>query len=239
MKVKSIFLSDLHLGSKMEANKLHHFLNDYSADNYYLIGDIIDFWQLSKSPKFPNEHLQIIKKIIKISKKSNVVYITGNHDDLFRGFDGLTFGNIPVYDEYHYNSNGKGYLLTHGDFYDFIAHYPVLTRVGSTAYSGLVRLSRWIQKAQRLFGKEPWSFSLFIKRNFKKAVTHISKFEHLLAMECLEKGYDGVICGHIHMPGDKIIDGIRYMNCGDFQETGSAIVEHFDGTFEIVYMRSK
>lgn len=236
MKVKSIFISDLHLGTKMESKKLSQFLSNWQAENYYLLGDIIDFWKLSGNPKLSNEHLQIIKKIIKISKKANVVYITGNHDDLLRGFDGLTFGNIPVYDEYTYQTQGRRYLLTHGDFYDFIAHYPILMHVGGKAYTVLMRMSRFIQKIQRLFGREPWSFSLFIKKNLKRAVTHISKFEHLLAMECLEKGYEGVICGHIHMPQNKTIDGIQYINCGDFQETASAVVEHHNGRFEIVFL---
>lgn len=237
MKVKSIFLSDLHLGAKVtEHKKLSKFLDDYKAENYFLIGDIIDFWALGRNPRIKNEHLQIIKKIIKLSKKHNVVYIIGNHDDLFRKFDDLQFGNIEVYNEFGYQAvNGKNFLLTHGDLYDGITrNYKIVSMVGSFAYDVLIVLNKLVAKCRKYLKMQPWSFSSYIKRNVKKAASFINNFEELLAAECKSRDYDGVICGHIHKAEIRKIGFIDYLNCGDFLESATAIIENFDGTFEIV-----
>lgn len=242
MKVRTIFLSDLHLGARnIEYEDIDKFLDAYKADNYFLIGDIIDFWALARKPKLKHQHLMIIKKLINLSKNHDVSYILGNHDDILRKFlsDDLKFGHIKVKNEIIYESNGKKFLITHGDLYDGITrNYRAVVVLGSFGYDILLILNRFIAKIRKVLKMEPWSFSSFIKQNVKKAASFIGNFEKLLSEECRHRGCDGVICGHIHKAEIRHINDVLYMNCGDFQESSTAIVEHFDGTFEIIEMHS-
>lgn len=242
LKVKSIFLSDSHIGARnIECKNLDKFLDTYKAENYFLVGDIIDFWALARKPILKHQHLMILKKLIQLSKKHNMVYILGNHDDFFRKFlsDDLKFGRIEVVNEIVYESKGGKFLVTHGDLYDGIArNHRIMTILGSKGYEYLITLNRLLAKIRKILGMEPWSFSSYVKQKVKKAAMFIGGFEEMLAAECKHRNCDGVICGHIHKAVIKDINGVTYMNCGDFQESSTALVEHHDGSFETIRMET-
>ena len=241
MKYKSIFISDVHLGTRAcQAERLLEFLENNKTENLFLVGDIIDGWRMRQKFYWPSKHNDIFRKILKFAKKGNVVYITGNHDEFLRPLvegESLLFGNITIVDEYEYEAvRGQKLLLTHGDFYDIVTRYHKwLAILGDIAYTFLLWINVILAKVRARLGMGYWSISKYLKYKVKDAVSFISDFEDSLATECKRKGYVGVICGHIHHPTIKIReDGIIYMNCGDWVESCSALVETLDGKFKIV-----
>lgn len=239
---KTIFISDIHLGTKdCKAELLTDFLKHNSAESIYLIGDIIDGWKIEKNKwRWKDTHSNVIRKLLGHARQgTRVVYITGNHDEFLRPLIpfGLNFGHVHLKNEEIFHGiNGKKYLITHGDLFDGITKLaPWLAFLGDTAYDFVLSLNNKFNWIRHRLGFGYWSLSQYLKKRVKKSVDFIFKFEQNLVNYVKRRKLDGVICGHIHTPEIKEIDGITYMNDGDWVESCSALVEHHDGTFEIVY----
>lgn len=241
MKYKSIFISDVHLGSQnCQAELLCKFLKENDCENLFLVGDIIDGWKLKKSWYFPQSHANVIRRVLTKSKRgTKVFYIAGNHDEFLRPlirYD-LTFGNIIVKNKFEYDGiDGKRYFITHGDMFDSLmnANMKWVMFLGDHLYNILMSLNFLINKIRSIFGKEYWSLSKYLKHKTKRAMNFIQKYEIQMARYCFSKGFDGIICGHIHTAEIKNIEGVIYMNSGDWVESCTALVEHEDGRFEII-----
>jgi UDP-2,3-diacylglucosamine pyrophosphatase LpxH len=241
MKYKSIFISDLHLGTEYcQADRLHEFLSKNSSEKLYLNGDILDLWKIHKNNwVWYQSHSNVCEKILEISKNTLVIYVIGNHDETFRKLSvfGFNLGNIIVTNETdHYGIDGKRYLVTHGDLYDGIGDFaPYLVHFGDYMYDVALHCNLILNKVRKKFGYGYWSISKYLKSKVKSAVGFIFKFEVHLAEHCKNKGFDGVICGHIHHAEIKEINGVVYMNSGDWVESCTALVENFNGTWEIIH----
>ena len=221
MKVDALFISDVHLGSKgCNAEKLLQVLKLYEPKKLFIVGDFIDGWLLKKRYYWKQEYTNLIRKILSYSKNgTEVIYITGNHDEFLRAYVPMDMGNIKIVNEYEYN----GYLITHGDLYDGIVQLKWLGILGSYGYELAISIDRALKK----FGYKK-SFSKMVKDKVKSAVTFITDFEKQLGYQAYTRGLKGVVCGHIHKPEDKKISvkdmDIHYLNCGDWIENYSYIV---------------
>lgn len=243
MHYKSIFISDVHLGSRgCQADALCSFLKNNTCDNLFLVGDIIDGWQLRKRWFFPQSHANVVRRILTAAKRgTNVYYVLGNHDEAFRKF--LQFdvevGNIKILDRIDYRAlNGNTYLVIHGDFFDsLMVDNKWLMHLGDFAYNMMIWVNIHFNAIRSVLKLEYWSLSKWLKQNTKEALNFINHFEDHVSDYCKDLGYDGIICGHIHVAKIKNINGIEYLNCGDWVESGTALVETLDGQFNIVEYR--
>lgn len=237
-KYRTIFLSDLHLGSKAaKADYLIDFLRHNEAERIYLVGDIIDGWRLRRSWHWPQAHNDVVQKLLRQARKgTHITYIAGNHDEFLRSFQGTHFGGIEVSDRaIHVAADGKRYLVIHGDQFDVIVHDARwLAYLGDRAYDAAIAINRVVGLVRRLSGRPYWSFSSWAKVRVKKAVNFIGNFRTVLAQEARRENVDGVICGHIHHAEIETLGEINYINTGDWVESCTAVVEHFDGRFEIL-----
>ncbi len=240
MKFKAVFISDTHLGTKdSKASLLLEFIKEIETKELYLVGDIIDGWSLKRKWIWLQPHSDVIQKILKAARKGvRVTYILGNHDEFIRPFLPLALGDhIRVVDEATYKAkNKKRYTIVHGDLYDSITMTKKwLAILGDNGYQFLLRLNDPINTLrQRLGFRRYWSFSQFIKDHVKQAVAYISDFEKILVAHAREEKFDGIICGHIHKAEIRDIEGITYMNCGDWVESCTALVETLEGEFKII-----
>jgi UDP-2,3-diacylglucosamine pyrophosphatase LpxH len=193
---------------------------------------------LQKKWYWPNKHNIILKKLIKLSKTTEIIYITGNHDEFLRSIPDVQIGNVPVYNRIdHIGTDGKRYLVTHGDIFDHLMRTRsgrFVMHLGDIAYDGLIYLNRLVNGVRKIFNRPPWSLAKFLKKKAKAAATYIGDFEQEMSTYCKKKGYDGVICGHIHHATIKNFDGVVYMNDGDWCESCTALVETKAGTFTII-----
>ena len=237
MKFRSVFISDTHLGTRWcKAKFLSSFLSSIQCEQLYLVGDIIDGWKIRKKGKWPQSHNKIIRKLLKMSKKTDIKYITGNHDEFMDEFDQYRFGNIQICRQaFHNSADDRNFLVVHGDEYDIIMKYNAwLAHIGDFAYD----LALWMNSALNIFrsllGFDYWSLSMFLKHSVKDAVKFIGTYEGHLIKAAEKHGVDGIICGHIHKPGLRKVGEITYCNTGDWVESCSALVEHFDGSFEVI-----
>lgn len=240
MNYKSIFISDVHLGTRgCQADALCVFLKTHTSENLFLVGDIIDGWRLKRRWHFPQSHANVIRRILTAAKRgTRVEYILGNHDEAgrkFLNFD-ISFGNINISDRQDYvGVDGKRYLVIHGDFFDVLMHDKKwLMHIGDTLYDTMIWANIQFNRVRNLLGMEYWSLSKYLKQNTKQALNFINRYEEHLADYCKNHGYDGIICGHIHHAEIKEINGVTYMNDGDWVESGTALVEHLDGRWEII-----
>ena len=243
MHYNSIFISDIHLGSRgCQADSLCSFLKTNTCENLFLVGDVIDGWQLRKRWFFPQSHANVIRRILTAAKRgTKVYYILGNHDEAFRKFlqFDIEIGNIQLLDRIDYKAiNEKRYLIIHGDFFDsLMLDNKWLMHIGDVAYNFMIWANVHFNKIRNMLGMEYWSLSKWLKQNTKEALNFINNFEVKLSEYCTEEKYDGIICGHIHVAAIKDINGIEYMNCGDWVESGTALLEHTDGSFEVIEYR--
>jgi len=241
MTYKSIFISDVHLGTKFsQADLLLDFLKKNESENLFLVGDIIDGWAIKRKFKWYQSHSNVIQRLLKKAKKgTNVYFITGNHDEFIRPFTPLILGDsLEVVNEMQYTAiDGKKYLVTHGDFFDMITiSKKWLAILGDYGYDLLLNLNYIVTKTLKFFKvKTRWSLSKYIKDNVKKSVNFINNYEKILSTHAKKNGFDGVICGHIHKAEMRDIEDIKYLNCGDWVESCTAIVETMDGKWEIIY----
>jgi UDP-2,3-diacylglucosamine pyrophosphatase LpxH len=237
-KYKSIFISDVHLGTKhCSAEKLLQFLKETEADRYYLVGDIIDGWMMRNKIYWPQAHNNIIQFFLKQSKKSvEVIYVIGNHDEFLREYSGTTMGNIKLVDEIIHNCvDGKRYLVVHGDQFDLVTmNAKWLALIGGWLYDRMIDLNRYAQWICNALGIKGFSLSAWAKSNVKEAVNFIGDYENVVADAAKRKLADGVICGHIHHANISNINDVVYMNCGDWVESCTALVENYDGSFEVI-----
>lgn len=238
MNFKSVFISDIHLGTNdCQAEKLLEFIKEIECENLFLVGDIIDGWELRRSFRWKQSHSDVLQKLLRKARKgTNVYYILGNHDDFLSGFLPITMGeHLSVHREFIYKSvSGKEYLITHGDMFDAVTMTKKwLALVGDKSYLFLLKINRPLNFVRRKMGLRYWSLSKYMKKNVKKAVSYICDYEQVLSGYADSKGVDGVICGHIHEAEIKMIGGVEYLNCGDWVESCTAIVEHLDGRFEV------
>jgi len=238
IRVRALFISDLHLGTRgCQADKLLDFLRDYEADLIYLVGDIVDGWQLKSTWYWPQSHNDVMQKLLRKARKgARMIYVPGNHDEFMRDFYGIHFGGIEVIEKtVHVTAAGHRFLVIHGDLFDVvIRHARWLALLGNRAYDLAIMLNTHFNSIRRLLGLPYWSLSRWIKLRVKNAVNFIGEFEKTLSKEARRHDVDGVICGHIHHPVIRTFDGLTYVNCGDWVESCTAAVEHFDGRFEII-----
>ncbi len=235
---RTLFISDVHLGARgSQADRLLDFLRVHDADTIYLVGDIIDGWALQSNWHWPQTHNDFVQKALRrVRKGARIIYIPGNHDEFLRNYYGTHFGGIEVVENaIHEGLDGKRYLVIHGDIFDLVVQNARwLAHLGDRAYDFAIQMNRFVNAFRKLFGRPYWSLSQWAKQKVKNAVNYIGAFEQTLAAEARRHEADGVICGHIHFPVIRDIDGIRYMNCGDWVESCTALVEHHDGQFEIL-----
>ena len=235
---RTIFISDVHLGTRRaQTTMLLEFLRATESNTLYIVGDFVDNWSLRKEWHWDQTHNDVIQKILRKARKgTRVIYIPGNHDEQFRDFTNLRFGRVAVLEEsVHVSANGKRYLVLHGDKFDGVISYAKwLAHLGDSAYEMAIRLNAFFNRLRRMFGLPYWSLSAYLKRKVKRAVEFVSNFETAVVREARMRGCQGVICGHIHTPEMRMIDGIHYLNDGDWVESCTALVEHMDGRWEIL-----
>ncbi|MDY7579603.1 UDP-2,3-diacylglucosamine diphosphatase [Herbaspirillum sp. RTI4] len=238
IRFRTIWISDVHLGTPgCQAGRLLEFLRATESETLYLVGDIIDGWQLKRRWYWEQTHNNVVQLVLKKAKKgTEVIFVPGNHDESIRQFHGLDFGGIKIRDELvHTTANGKRMLVLHGDRFDgVIACAKWLAYVGDNLYSMILKFNQWLNRARARAGLPYWSLSQYLKLKVKNAVNYISSFEDALAAEAEKKGLDGVICGHIHKPEIRDIGGIKYCNDGDWVESLSALVEDASGELRLV-----
>ncbi len=240
MKYKSIFVSDIHLGTKFsKAESFLDFMKDTESENLYLVGDIIDGWAMKRKFRWAQSHSDVIQKVLRKARKgTNVYFVTGNHDEFLRPFLPLILGdNLQVMNKAEYISvDGKRYFVTHGDLFDSITLTKKwLAVLGDYGYEMLLNLNHTLNFFRKSLGiRRYWSLSKYVKDNVKSSVSFITDFETVLANHAKYKGYDGVICGHIHKAEMKIIEEIEYKNSGDWVESCTALVETFEGEWKII-----
>jgi UDP-2,3-diacylglucosamine pyrophosphatase LpxH len=236
--LRAVFLSDLHLGTRgCQAELLLDFLRHNDSRELFLVGDIVDGWRLKSGWYWPQAHNDVVQKLLrKVRKGARVVFVPGNHDEFARDFLGMEFGGIEVVDHViHETADGKKLLIVHGDQFDIVVRNARwLAHLGDWAYDFAIWTNTWFNIFRRKFGLPYWSFSKWAKLKVKNAVNFIGDFEVMLAGEARKRGVDGVVCGHIHHATIREIDGVTYVNTGDFVESCTAIAEHFDGRLELL-----
>ena len=238
---RSIFVSDVHLGTKdCKAEQLNNFLKHNSCDTLYLVGDIIDAWKIQQNKwRWKQSHTNVVRRVLGHAKRgTRVIFLAGNHDEFLRPMIpyGFSFGLVEIHNQIeHIGADGKHYLVTHGDLFDGITRLaPWIAFLGDKAYDFVLSLNNKFNWVRRRMGFGYFSLSQFLKHKVKKAVDFMFKFEENLANYCKKRGFDGVICGHIHHAEIKEINGVTYMNDGDWVESCTALVEHHDGKWEII-----
>ncbi|MFZ4751350.1 MAG: UDP-2,3-diacylglucosamine diphosphatase [Phycisphaerales bacterium] len=237
-RYRTLFISDSHLGSNgAQAEQLARFLKHVECEEIYLVGDIIDMWRLKQRWYWPDSHNTVLRRLLKMSHKgTRITYVPGNHDEASRQFCGLVFGGIRIaMDAVHETADGRRLLVTHGDKFDLVVrHSRLLSVAGAVGYEMLLRVNRWYNRARSLVGLPYDSLSQAIKARVKSACNFISNFETALVTEARRGGFHGVVCGHIHKAEQRAIDGIEYLNCGDWVESCTALAEHADGRIELI-----
>ena len=213
------------------------FLSRHTADRYYLVGDIIDGWRLRRGWHWPQKHNDVVQAFLALARTgAQIIYIPGNHDEMLRSYLGRHFGGIEVVREAeHVAADGRRFLVTHGDQFDsIVVHAKWLAHVGDRAYDLALWLNTGLNRARHLWGGQYWSLSNWAKQQVKRAVNHISEYERVLTGEASRGGYDGIVCGHIHRANIRELDGISYVNTGDWVESCTAVVEEEDGRLTLI-----
>lgn len=238
-RYRSIWISDTHLGTRgCKAEYLLDFLKHTQSEKLYLVGDIIDGWRLRRSWYWNDTQTAVIQEILKKTRNgTEVIYVPGNHDEVLRDYLGLIVGGVKVRDLVeHETADGRRFLVIHGDQFDGVVRYAKwLALLGDWAYNLLLWMNDHFNKARKLLGMPYWSLSAYLKHKVKNAVEFISCFEEAVAHEAKKRKADGVICGHIHHPEIRQIDGILYCNDGDWVESCTALIEEADGRMEIIH----
>ncbi len=238
-RFRAVWLSDIHLGFRgCNAELLLDFLHATECDVLYLVGDIVDLWQIGRRPFWPQQHNDVVRSILgKAKYGTRVVYVLGNHDAALSPYLGHAFGNIALVERaIHTRLGGERLLVLHGDQFDaVVATSRWLGVLGSQAYSALLLANRVLNTVRRHCGFPYWSLAGFLKYKVKNAIQYIGRFEQAVVAEAVRAAVDGVVCGHIHRPEITRLGSIAYHNCGDWVENCTALVEHTDGHMALLY----
>jgi UDP-2,3-diacylglucosamine pyrophosphatase LpxH len=238
MKLRTVFISDLHLGFKgCSADLLLDFLDNVDMDYLFLVGDIIDVWSMEKTMYWPQSHTNVIRTILgKAKRGTKVIFVPGNHDEVFRDVDGTVFGNLEIHKEYvHEMADGRRFLVLHGDEFDSVVKFsPWLAQLGSRIYDFLLAVNPYINWVRRRFDLPHWSLASYLKQKTKKAVQYIGSFEDAVAQAARKRNVQGVVCGHIHRAEIRDIGGILYCNDGDWVESCTSLIEDKNGSLRIL-----
>jgi UDP-2,3-diacylglucosamine pyrophosphatase LpxH len=239
--VRALFISDVHLGTRSaRAGDLLDFLKHFEADSIYLVGDIVDFWKVRRGPHWPQPHNDVVQKLLRQARKGvRLVLVPGNHDEALRDYAGLRFGGVEVHkDIVHATAKGCRYLVMHGDEFDVVVRSARwLAFLGDRGYEFALWLNNPLNWLRRHFGLGYWSLAAYLKYRVKRAVAYIGAFEEAVATEATRRGVEGVICGHIHHASDRHFAGIHYLNCGDWVESCTAVVETHEGELRVVHWK--
>jgi UDP-2,3-diacylglucosamine pyrophosphatase LpxH len=238
IRVRTVWISDLHLGTPgCRADALLDFLRQVECERLYLVGDIIDGWQLRRSWYWPQAHNDVVQKLLRKARKgTHVIYVPGNHDEFARRYARLHFGGVEVMEDcIHLTADGRRLWVTHGDLFDGVVQCAKwLAHLGDALYTVALRLNRDLNSLRARLGLPYWSLSKYLKLKVKRAVSYVSDFEQAVAREARRRGVDGVVCGHIHHAEMRRIDGVLYCNDGDWVESLTALVEHADGRLALL-----
>jgi len=238
-RFRTIFISDIHLGTPgCQALALMDFLRTHPSDTLYLVGDIIDGWQLRRRWYWPQAHNDVVQKLLRrVRKGCRVIYVPGNHDEFARDFIGHHFGGIEVVQEaVHVTADGRSLWIIHGDYFDAVVQCAKwLAYLGDNLYEFTLRMNRHLNSLRGRLGLPYWSLSAYLKQKVKTALNYVTDFEEAVANEAKKRGHDGVLCGHIHRAEMRMINGVLYCNDGDWVESRTALVEHYDGRLEILH----
>jgi UDP-2,3-diacylglucosamine pyrophosphatase LpxH len=238
VRYRALFLSDIHLAARAcRSEDLLSFLKSHDADTIYLVGDVIDFWRLRRAPSWSASHTAAIKELLaKAQNGSRIVYIPGNHDSEMRAFAGTTLGPVEIcLHAVHGTADGRRFLVIHGDEFDAVIKKALwLAVIGDIAYDIAAAANSLLNWVRRGIGLPYWSLAAFLKYRVKRIVSYAGNFEKKLAAAARDAGASGVICGHIHHATIHVVDGICYVNTGDWVESGTAIAEQADGRLEII-----
>ena len=238
LRFRAIFISDTHLGTPgCQAGALLDFLRCTESDYLYLVGDIIDGWQLQRRWFWHQSHNDVVQKVLRKARKgTRVFYVPGNHDEAARHYVGVDFGGIAIRDEaMHVTGAGTRLLVTHGDRFDAVVTCAKwLALLGDRLYTLTLKLNQHFNALRARVGLPYWSLSRFLKLRVKNAVAYIGAFEEALAREARTRGFDGVVCGHIHHAEVRLIGDVLYCNAGDWVESLTALVEAEDGTVSVL-----
>lgn len=231
-RYRTIWISDVHLGTRSsKVDGLLDFLSRHEADRYYLVGDIIDGWALQRSWYWPASHNELLQALLQRAGEAEVIYIPGNHDEAARHFPGLQLGDITIQKQAVHNTvDGRRLLVLHGDEFDgVVRHARWLSKIGGWAYQSLLTLNRHVNRVRRWLNKPYWSLAAAAKTKTKRAVQYIADFEDAVVQRARQHDVEGVVCGHIHVPELRPVEGVTYANTGDWVENCTALVEHQDG----------
>jgi UDP-2,3-diacylglucosamine pyrophosphatase LpxH len=238
LHLRALFISDIHLGTRTaQAERLLELLRSCEADVIYLVGDIVDFWKIKRGPHWPQAHNDVLQKLMrKVRKGARLVVVPGNHDEALRDYAGMQFGGVEIRrDVVHTTALGRRYIVMHGDEFDVVVRTAKwLALLGDRGYEFALWLNHPLNWLRRHFGLGYWSLSAYLKYRVKKAVAFIGAFEEAVAAEARRRGVDGVICGHIHHASDRTFHGTHYLNCGDWVESCTAVVETRQGELRVV-----
>ncbi len=238
LRLRTVFISDVHLGFRgCSADLLLDFLHHVEMDHLFLVGDIIDVWSMKKAMYWPQSHNNVLRTILGKSKRgTRVVFVPGNHDEVFRDFDGAVFGNLEIHRQYvHQGADGRRMLVLHGDEFDAVVKCsPWLAKLGSWLYDLLLAVNPAVNRVRRLFDLPHWSLSSYLKHKAKSAVQYIGSFEDAVAQAARKAGVDAVVCGHIHRAEIRDIGGVLYCNDGDWVESCTSLVEDMNGQLRLI-----
>lgn len=242
---ETIFISDVHLGSRnCNAELIERFLKFHRAKNLFIVGDLIDIWKLQHTRYWPQSHSNAVRRILSLTRKGTQVhYVLGNHDEFLKRFvDGgmARYGNLSIMEQTVYQAlDGRRFLVIHGDEFDRVVRFHwLLSHLGDRLYSLVLRANRLLNAARRGLGRDYWSLSTYIKTKVRQAIGALYSFEEIITRECRERRLDGVICGHVHAAALKDAGGVAYLNCGDWVDSCTALVEHLGGRFELLDVAS-
>jgi UDP-2,3-diacylglucosamine pyrophosphatase LpxH len=238
-RLRAVFVSDVHLGTPgCQAGPLLDFLKQHPSEQLYLVGDIVDGWQLRRRWFWPQAHNDVVQKVLRRARKGcRVVFVPGNHDEFARQFAGQHFGGIEVANEaVHLTADGRRLWVIHGDAFDGVVQCAKwLAYLGDNLYEFTLRVNRHLNRLRARMGLPYWSLSAYLKHKVKRALNYVTSFEQAVAHEARRRGHQGVVCGHIHRAEMREIDGVLYCNDGDWVESRTALVEHQDGRLELIH----
>jgi UDP-2,3-diacylglucosamine pyrophosphatase LpxH len=236
-RIRTAFISDLHLGAReCQAAEILDFLRTVEMDELYLVGDIVDLWSMRRGIYWPAAHHEVLKVILdKARTGTRVVYVPGNHDSLARALVGSLLAGVEVHEEcVHTTRDGRRLLVIHGDAFDGAVRFsPLLKATGCALYSVILFCSRPVSWVRALLGMRRWSLATWLKSRVGNAKTYVARYEQAAAHAAAARGFDGIVCGHIHRPHVAQIEGVLYCNDGDWVEHCTALVEDRNGTLRL------